>query len=156
MSVVLPVDVPPATRMFVRSATALRSSVGLVGRHDAGRDIVVEREDRDGGLADREGRRRDDGRQQALEPLARFGQLGRDARGAGMDLGADMMRDEADDALAVGRRQHARRCRPGRSTSRSIHSRPSGLSITSTMRGIFQKRGDRRARARCAACARRV
>ena len=57
-----------------------RSVVGLVGRHDAGRDIVVEREDRDGGLADREGRRRDDGRQQPLEALSRFGQLGRDAR----------------------------------------------------------------------------
>ena len=70
------------------------------------RDIVVEREDRDGGLADREGRSRDDGRQQSLEPLSRFGQLGRDARAAGMDLGADVMRDEADDALAIGRRKH--------------------------------------------------
>ena len=71
------------------------------------RDIVVEREDRDGRLADRESRSRDDGRQQSLEPLSRFGQLGRDARIAGMDLDADMMRDEADDALAVGRRDTA-------------------------------------------------
>jgi hypothetical protein len=35
--------------------------------------IIVEREHRDGGLADGEGRRRDDGRQQALEPLAPSG-----------------------------------------------------------------------------------
>ena len=44
------------------------------------RDIVVEGEDRDGGLADRESRRRDDRRQQSLEALAGLGQLGRDAR----------------------------------------------------------------------------
>ena len=72
----------------------------------AGTRVVVEREDRDGGLADRESRSRDDGRQQSLEPLSRFGQFGGDARIAGMDLGADVMCDEADDALAVGRRKH--------------------------------------------------
>jgi hypothetical protein len=42
---------------------------------------------------------------------SRSGQLGRDARAAGMDLGADMMRDQAHDALAIGGRQPSRRCR---------------------------------------------
>jgi len=60
---------------------------------------------RDRGLVDGEGRRGNHGRQQPLEPLPRSGQLRRDARGAGMDLGADMVGDEADDALAVRRRQ---------------------------------------------------
>ena len=40
-----------------------------------------------------------------FEPLAGLGQLGRDARRAGMHLGADMVGDEAHDALAIGRRQ---------------------------------------------------
>lgn len=35
----------------------------------------------------------------------RFRQLGGDAGAAGMDFGADMVRDEANDALAVGGRQ---------------------------------------------------
>jgi hypothetical protein len=60
--------VPPATRMLARDATPSRR-LRLLRRHDPGRDVIVEREHRDGGLADREGRRRDDGRQQALEPL---------------------------------------------------------------------------------------
>ena len=105
MSVVLPVEVPPATRMLRALGDGDAQALGLVRRHDAGGDIVVEREDGDGGLADREGRRRDDRRQQPLEPLSRFGQLGRDARAAGMDLGADMMGDEPHDALAIGGRQ---------------------------------------------------
>ena len=66
---------------------------GLAASHDAGGDIVVEREDGDGGLADRKGRRRDHRRQQALEPLSRLGQLGRDTRAAGVDLGADVVGD---------------------------------------------------------------
>ena len=99
------------------------------------RDIVVEREDRDGGLADREGRRRDHRRQQSLEPLARLGQLGRDARAAGMDLGADMVGDEAHDALAIGGVSTLAGIDKAGSTSRSIQSRPSGLSITSTTAG---------------------
>jgi hypothetical protein len=71
------------------------------------RDIVVEREHGDGGLADREGRGGDDGREQPLEPLSRFRQFRRDARDARMDLDADMMGDEPDDALAVGGAQRS-------------------------------------------------
>jgi len=53
---------------------------GRRSRHDPRARIVVEREHRDRGLADGEGRRRDHGRQQSLEPLAAFGQLGGNAR----------------------------------------------------------------------------
>jgi hypothetical protein len=82
VSVVLPVEVPPATRMLRARRRRLAQRLGLIGRHDPGRDIVVEREHRDGGLADREGRRRDDGRQQALEPLAPFSGSSAETRGA--------------------------------------------------------------------------
>jgi hypothetical protein len=78
----------------------------LIRSHDPGTRIVVECEDRDGRLADRESRRRDDGWQQSLEPLSRSGQFGGDAGIAGMDLGADVMCDEADDALAISRHKH--------------------------------------------------
>ena len=54
--------------------------LGLRRRHDAGVDIVAEREDRDGGAPDGEARRRHHRRHQALEPLPAFRQLGRDAR----------------------------------------------------------------------------
>ena len=77
--------------------------LGLRAGHDAGLDVVVEREDRDGGPPDREARRRDDGREKALEALSRLGQLGRDARRTGMNLDADMVRDEANDAFGIGR-----------------------------------------------------
>ncbi len=54
------------------------------------------------GLADCEGRGGDHGWQQALESFARLRQLGRDARAAGMNLRADMMRDQPNDAFAIG------------------------------------------------------
>ncbi len=73
----------------------------LRGGHDAGGDVVGEREHRDRRLADGERRCRDDRREQPLEALARLRQLGRDARLAGVDLGADMMRNQPDDPLAV-------------------------------------------------------
>src|SRR5215472_8130983 len=51
-----------------------------------------------------------------------------------MDLGADLVGDDTKDALAVFRRQSL----PGSlrpPAKRSIHSRPSGLSMISTMAG---------------------
>jgi hypothetical protein len=42
----------------------------LIGLNGSGGDIIVEREDRDRRLADREGRRRDDRGKQAFETLA--------------------------------------------------------------------------------------
>jgi hypothetical protein len=45
----------------------------------------------------------------ALEPLAPSGSSA-ETRGPGMNLDADMMRDQADDALAIGGAS-ARRCR---------------------------------------------
>jgi hypothetical protein len=73
-----------------RHGIALR--LGLEPRHDAGSDIVIEGEDGDGGLADREGRGRDDGRQKPFKPLCRYRQLGKDAGATRIDRGADMVR----------------------------------------------------------------
>ena len=56
---------------------------GLRDCHDAGGDIVVEREDGDRRLADREGRRCHHRRQQPLKALSGLGQLGRYAGTAG-------------------------------------------------------------------------
>ena len=50
--------------------------LGLSRAHDASGDVVIEGEDRDSGFADREGRRRDNRREQSLKPLAGFGQFG--------------------------------------------------------------------------------
>ena len=91
----------------MRSRTATRSSSACAAGHDAGVDIVAEREHRDGRAADGEARRRDHRRHQALEPLPAFRQLGRDARAAGMHLDADMVRDQAHDAFGVRRRDAA-------------------------------------------------
>ena len=128
----------------MRSRTAARSSSACSAGHDPGVDIVVEGEHRDRRAADGEARRRHHRRHQALEPLSAFRQLGRDARAAGMDLDADMMRDEADDPFGIGgvTRQPVSSRPPD---SRSIQSRPSGLSIISTMLRIFEVGGDRRA-----------
>ena len=52
--------------------------------------------------AGREGGRRDHGRKQALESLSGLRELGRDAWSVWMNLGADMVRHEADDALSIG------------------------------------------------------
>ena len=103
----MPVEVPPATRMFFRSRTPVAQQLGLDAGHDAGLDVVVEGEDGDGRSADREARRRHHRRQQALEPLPGLRQLGRDARRSGMNLDADMVRDEPHDPLGVGRRDAA-------------------------------------------------
>ena len=54
--------------------------VGLALRHDAGRDVIGEREHGDRRLADRKGGRHHHWGQQALEAFASLGQLGRDAR----------------------------------------------------------------------------
>ena len=83
---------------------ALAQSLGLAGGHDPGGDIVFEREYRDSGLADRESRGRNDGRQQAFKPLPCLGSSA-ETRGVRMDLGANMMSDQAHDAFAIGRRQ---------------------------------------------------
>ena len=91
--------------MLRRSATAARNVCSLPRAHDAGGDIVVEGEDGDGGFADCEGRRRHYGRQQTLKALAGLRQLGGYARRTRVHLGADMMRDETDDAFAIARRQ---------------------------------------------------
>jgi hypothetical protein len=63
-----------------QNVSALRNGITenlrLLGRHDANGGIVSEGEDSDRRLADREGRRCDDRRDQAFEPLAGLRQLG--------------------------------------------------------------------------------
>ncbi len=104
----------PVLAISASSAFVGDQDIGLVGdrdlqrrrlqpRHDAVGDIIIEREDSDGGLADREGRCCDDRRQQPLEPLPAIRQLGRDARAPCMNLGADMMGDQPNDPLTVSR-----------------------------------------------------
>jgi hypothetical protein len=79
------------------------------------------------------------GGKQPLEPLPRLGQLGRDARGAGMNLGADMMGDQTDDALAVGRRQPLTRI--GEPFGEPVDPEPPiGVEHHLDDRGVFQKR----------------
>ena len=145
---VLPVEVPPATRMLQRSATAARNVAACPARHDAGGDIVVEGEDGDRGFADGEGRRRDDGRQQTLKALAGLGQLGGDARRAGVHLGADMMRDEPDDAFAIAGRQTLSRI--DKPTGQPIDPEPAvGVEHDFDDGGVFQPK--RNGGAKCGA-----
>jgi hypothetical protein len=80
---------------------------GLRAGHDAGLDIITEREDRHGGAANGEARRRHDRGDQALEPLPAFRQFGRDTRRTGMHLDADMVRDEPHDPFGIGWRHSA-------------------------------------------------
>src|SRR6516162_10664184 len=61
-------------------ASSASSALVLVYCHDAGGDVVIQREHGDGGFADREGRSCDHRRQKAFEPLACLGQFGGNAR----------------------------------------------------------------------------
>ena len=116
---------------------------GLSGGHDAGGGVVVEREDRDRGFADRERRRRHDRRKKSLEPLSRLGQLRRDPRRAGMDLGADMVGDEPNDPFAVGRRQPLSRI--GEPARQPVDPEPPvGVQHHLDDAWVFEEGGDRR------------
>jgi hypothetical protein len=77
-----------------------------------------------------------------------------ETRGLGMNLGADMMGDQAHDALAIGGDSRSP-VSDSPSESRSIQSRPSGFSITSTTAGLPET-ARWPGRARCAASARRA
>ncbi len=89
----------------------------LVAAHDPGRDIIVEREHSDRWATDGETRRHGYRRNEPLKPLTGFGQFGRDARRAAMDLDADVMGDKPDDAFRVRRAQFGSRCPPDLPTS---------------------------------------
>ena len=101
-SVVLPVEVPPATRTLRRCATAPLRTSACAAVMIACRNIVVEGEHRDRWFADGEGRCGDDRRDQPFEALAGLRQLGRHARRSRMHFRADMMGDETHDPFAVG------------------------------------------------------
>ncbi len=82
-------------------ADRIAQDVGLPVFHDGLADIVIEREDRDGGFADCKGRRRDHRREQAFETLATFREFCRNTGIAGMNLCPDMMGNQSDDPLAI-------------------------------------------------------
>ena len=114
---------------------------------DAPRDIGVEGEDGDGGLADRESRRRYHWRQQTLEPLPRLGQLRRHPRRTGMDLRADMVRDETDDALSV--RGGEALARVGQPAGQPVDPEPPvGVQHNLDDVRVFEEGGDRRSEGR--------
>jgi hypothetical protein len=73
----------------------------LARGHDPGGHVVLQRENGDRRLSDREGRGRDHRRQQSLEALARLGQLGRDARGRGVNLATYVMSDQSNNAFPI-------------------------------------------------------
>ena len=130
--------------MFLRSRTARRSRFGLRPRHDPGLDVVVEREDRDRRTTDGETRRCHDRRHQPFEALAAFRQLGRHARRAGMDLGTDMMGDQANDALGVGRRDPVAGILEA--AGKAVDPEPAvGIEHDLDDARIFQMSGDQRA-----------
>ena len=105
VNVVLPVEVPPATRMFLRCSDRAPQGLSLLRGHDAGGDVVVEREDGDRWLADSKGRRRDHRRQQTFESLSGLGQFSGNARRTSMHFGADVVRHQPNDAFSVGGRE---------------------------------------------------
>jgi hypothetical protein len=99
---------------------------------------MYEGEDRDRRLANGEGGCLDDRRDQAFETRLGLRQFARDARRAGSYLAADVVGDDLDEAIAIFRRQPL----PGvlkAPSQTSIHSRPSGLSMISTMAGSFSQ-----------------
>ncbi len=114
---------------------------GFSRTHDAGRHIIGEREDRDRGLTDGEGRRGDDRRQQAFKALAGFGKLGRNPRRAAMNLGADMMRNQPDDPVAIGGRE--REAAIGEPFAKPVDPEPAvGIEHHLDDRGVGKPFGD--------------
>jgi hypothetical protein len=79
----------------------------------------------------------------ALEPVPGFRQFGRDARAAWTHLGAYVVRDQANDALAIGRRQSFTRIEESLGQAVDLEP-PIGVEHHLDDRGIFQKLGDRR------------
>ena len=121
--------------------------------HDAGGGVVAEGEHRDGGFADGEGGRDRYGRQQAFEALAGLGQLGGEPGRAGVDLGPDMVSDQAHDALAVVRRESL--AGVGQTLGQPIDPEPSvGVEHDLDHARVFQPAGDVGAQSRAQhACA---
>ena len=83
--------------------------IALLGRGDAESDILVQREDAAGRLADRKTRPACNRRQHALEPLAAWRQFRGDDRPVTVGFGAGESGDEPDDAFGFGRFQPVRR-----------------------------------------------
>ncbi len=140
---VLPVEVPPATRMFLRARDRDAQQLGLAAGHDAGLDVIAEREHRDGRAADGEAGRGHHRGHQPLEPLPAFRQLGRNARRSGVDFDADMVGDQAHDPLGVGGRHAAARIL--KAARKPVDPEPAvGIEHHLDDAGVFQIRRDRR------------
>ena len=140
---VLPVLVPPAMTMLRRSRTACAQGRGLRFGHEAVDDVLRERDDADGALADREGGCAHDGRQDALEALAGLGQLGGDEWARRHAPRAQVRGDEADDALGILRRDCA--CRSPRSPAPAVEpQRAVGIEHDLDDLGIVERGRDRR------------
>ena len=117
---------------------------GLTVRHDAGGDIIIEREDRDRRSPNGKARRRYHGRHQPLEPLPAFRQFRRDARMTGMDLDPDMMGDEANNPFGIGR------CRAAAGIFKAAGQAIDPEAAVRVQHhlddaGVFEKAGNRRA-----------
>ncbi|KEH08428.1 hypothetical protein GY14_20275 [Delftia tsuruhatensis] len=115
----------------------------LLGGHHSVLDVARQRDDADGALAQREGRPRRSGRQDALEAFAGFGQLGGQQRLPAMDFCANVGRDQADDSLAVRLRQlRAHRRAP---TGKPIHPKGAiGVQHHLHHVRVFERGGDQR------------
>ena len=115
--------------------------LGREVRHDTGDRIIVKAEHRDGGLPDGEGRRCHHRRQQPFEALAGLREFGRNARRARVDCSADMMRDEANDAFAIGPGE--KDAAVGDADAQPVHPKPTiGVEHDLDDRGVGQPFGD--------------
>jgi hypothetical protein len=91
----------PGDQDVLALAHGAAQELGLRGGQDAVGHVAIQPDDAHGALAQREGWPRRGRRQDALEPLAGFGQLGGQQRPPAMHLRADVRGDQADDAFAI-------------------------------------------------------
>ena len=82
-------------------AHGMAQELGLWGGQDTVGHVTIQADDVHGPLAQREGRPRCSGRQDALEAFARLWQLGSQERLAAMNFCTNVRRDQPDDPLAV-------------------------------------------------------
>jgi hypothetical protein len=123
-------------------ADACSQQLGLRTGHNAGVDVIAEGEDGDRRPSDGEAGRRGHRRNEALEALPAFRQFGRDPGAAGMDLDADVVGDEANDALGIGRCDTL----PGvfEAAGQSVNPEPAvGIQHHFDDAGVFEVAGDR-------------
>ena len=123
--------------MFRRAATAPPQGLSLIRIHDAGGDVVVEREHGDRWLADSKGGGRDHRRQQTLEAFSGLGQFSRNARRTGMHFRTDVVRYQPNDAFSISGRE-ALSC-VGQTARQPVDPQPAiGVEHDLDDRGVLQ------------------